>query len=108
MPYSVLDFIERSAIRDHLGPAEILELLQVNFPAHSRERLCLWTHRFFTLWSRNQWKRERYAPGFHLNDENLDPKTHDSLQQVDGAAQRAANLTRQVQAALHNPAPPSF
>ncbi len=75
MPYPVLDFIERSAIRDHLGPAEILELLQVNFPAHSRERLCLWTHRFFTLWSRNQWKRERYAPGFHLDDENLDPKT---------------------------------
>ena len=47
----------------------------MNFPAHSRERLCLWTHRFFTLWSRNQWKRERYAPGFHLDDENLDPKT---------------------------------
>lgn len=75
MPYPVLDFIERAAIRDHLGPAEILELLQVNFPAHSRERLSLWTHRFFTLWSRNQWKRERYAPGFHLDDENLDPKT---------------------------------
>lgn len=75
MPYPVLDFIERSAIRDHLGPVEIFELLQVRFPAHSRERLCLWTHRFFTLWSRNQWKRERYAPGFHLDDENLDPKT---------------------------------
>lgn len=75
MPYPVLDFIERSAIRDHLGPAEILELLQVNFPDHSRERLSLCIRRFFTLWSRNQWKRERYAPGFHLDDENLDPKT---------------------------------
>ena len=31
--------------------------------------------RFFKLWSRNQWKRERYAPSFHLDDENLDPKT---------------------------------
>ena len=31
--------------------------------------------RFFRLWSRNQWKRERYAPSFHLDDENLDPKT---------------------------------
>ena len=75
MPYPVLDFIERAAIRDHHSPAEILEKLQVNFPIHSRERLRLWIHRFFTLWSRNQWKRERYAPGFHLDDENLDPKT---------------------------------
>ena len=31
--------------------------------------------RFFRLWSRNQWKRERYAPSFHLDDKNLDPKT---------------------------------
>jgi NAD+ synthase (glutamine-hydrolysing) len=31
--------------------------------------------KFYTLWSRNQWKRERYAPSFHLDDENLDPKT---------------------------------
>jgi hypothetical protein len=27
------------------------------------------------LWCRNQWKRDRYAPSFHLDDENLDPKT---------------------------------
>jgi NAD+ synthase (glutamine-hydrolysing) len=27
------------------------------------------------LFSRNQWKRERYAPSFHLDDENLDPRT---------------------------------
>jgi len=75
MPYPVLDLIERSAIRDHLSPAEILERLQAHFPAYPGERLRLWIHRFFTLWSRNQWKRERYAPGFHLDDENLDPKT---------------------------------
>jgi NAD+ synthase (glutamine-hydrolysing) len=31
--------------------------------------------RFFRLFSRNQWKRERYAPSFHVDDENLDPKT---------------------------------
>jgi NAD+ synthase (glutamine-hydrolysing) len=31
--------------------------------------------RILTLWSRNQWKRERYAPSFHLDDENLDPRT---------------------------------
>jgi len=37
-------------------------------PGHSRLR-------FFALFARNQWKRERYAPSFHLDDENLDPKT---------------------------------
>jgi NAD+ synthase (glutamine-hydrolysing) len=30
---------------------------------------------FFRLWSRTQWKRERLAPSFHLDDENLDPRT---------------------------------
>jgi NAD+ synthase (glutamine-hydrolysing) len=75
MPYPVLDFIERAAIRDRLDPQEILERLQANFTNYSPECLCQWTQRFFILWSRNQWKRERYAPGFHLDDENLDPKT---------------------------------
>ena len=37
--------------------------------------MLIWVERFFRLWSRNQWKRERYAPSFHLDDENLDPKT---------------------------------
>jgi NAD+ synthase (glutamine-hydrolysing) len=31
--------------------------------------------RFFRLFAQNQWKRERYAPSFHLDDESLDPKT---------------------------------
>jgi NAD+ synthase (glutamine-hydrolysing) len=34
-----------------------------------------WTVRFFKLWSRNQWKRERYAPGFHLDQHNLDSRS---------------------------------
>ena len=41
----------------------------------SLQQLGLWVERFFKLWCRNQWKRERYAPSFHLDDENLDPKT---------------------------------
>ena len=38
-------------------------------------RIAGFDERFFRLWCRNQWKRERYAPSFHLDDENLDPKT---------------------------------
>jgi NAD+ synthase (glutamine-hydrolysing) len=75
MPYPVLDFIERCAIRDKRGPFEVLTLLEQTYPDFSDARRRLWTRRFFTLWSRNQWKRERYAPSFHLDDENLDPKT---------------------------------
>ncbi len=75
MPYDILDFIERMAIRDHHGPSAVLELLQNRFPKTASTDRLKWTRRFFSLWSRNQWKRERYAPGFHLDDENLDPKT---------------------------------
>ena len=39
------------------------------------QQIGAWVERFFRLWCRNQWKRERYAPSFHLDDENLDPKT---------------------------------
>ena len=75
MPYDVLDAAERCAIRDKHTPLETWQRLQVDFPEHSARQLALWTERFYTLWSRNQWKRERYAPSFHLDDENLDPKT---------------------------------
>jgi NAD+ synthase (glutamine-hydrolysing) len=75
MPYPVLDAIERAAIRDKLEPAECLRVLAVSFPDSTVDQRKAWVTRFFRLWSRNQWKRERYAPGFHLDDENLDPKT---------------------------------
>jgi len=75
MPYDVLDAAERCAIRDKQTPLETWRRLQVDFPDHPPRQLAAWTERFFTLWSRNQWKRERYAPSFHLDDENLDPKT---------------------------------
>jgi len=31
--------------------------------------------KFFRLWAANQWKRERLAPSFHLDDWNVDPRT---------------------------------
>ena len=75
MPYDVLDRIERFAIRDQQMPVVIWEQLINEFPQHDAERLGYWTERFFLLWSRNQWKRERLAPSFHLDDESLDPKS---------------------------------
>jgi NAD+ synthase (glutamine-hydrolysing) len=75
MPVPVLDAIERLAIRDKLAPAEVLQELGPAFPQYPPARLTEWVERFFVLFARNQWKRERYAPSFHLDDENLDPKT---------------------------------
>lgn len=75
MPYQVLDAIERAAIRDKQAPQEVFRLLRPQFPSYTAGQLHAWIDRFFRLWCRNQWKRERYAPSFHLDDENLDPKT---------------------------------
>jgi NAD+ synthase (glutamine-hydrolysing) len=75
MPYDVLDAIERAAIRDKNSPVEVFELMRAQFANHTPQQIGIWVDRFFKLWCRNQWKRERYAPSFHLDDENLDPKT---------------------------------
>ena len=75
MPYALLDAIERAAIRDKLLPIEVVQAVRPQFPQYETRQLGAWVERFFRLWCRNQWKRERYAPSFHLDDENLDPKT---------------------------------
>ncbi|MDA0814330.1 MAG: NAD(+) synthase, partial [Verrucomicrobia bacterium] len=75
MPYPVLDAIERAAIRDKQLPADVCLVIAAQFPNYPASQVVTWVRRFFTLWSRNQWKRERYAPGFHVDDKNLDPKT---------------------------------
>jgi NAD+ synthase (glutamine-hydrolysing) len=75
MPYPVLDAIEKAAIRDKLSPVDVYHRLSPEFPQYARNQFAAWIDRFFKLWCRNQWKRERYAPSFHLDDENLDPKT---------------------------------
>ena len=75
MPYPLLDEIEGRAIGDKQSPAEILVLLTESHREYSRAQLKEWITRFFRLWSRNQWKRERYAPSFHVDDKNLDPRT---------------------------------
>ena len=75
MPYPILDAIERAAIRDKLDPIEVFRRICAHFPDQSPADVRLWVDRFFRLWCANQWKRERYAPSFHLDDENLDPRS---------------------------------
>ena len=96
MPYDLLDAIERCAIRDKLAPREVFAVMQVDFPQYSREKLVAWIERFFRLWSRNQWKRERYAPSFHLDDENLDPKTWCRFPILSGGYERELAELRKI------------
>lgn len=75
MPYEALDKIERLAIRDKLSPKEIFKRLVVDNERYNESELKKWIEKFFKLWCRSQWKRERLAPSFHLDDENLDPRS---------------------------------
>jgi NAD+ synthase (glutamine-hydrolysing) len=75
MPYEVLERVERYFVRDRLGPHDIVASLTADFPDYAPETLRIWVQKFLRLWAVNQWKRERYAPGFHLDDLSLDPKT---------------------------------
>lgn len=72
MPYEILQAIEREFVLHHRSPDEIISLLEATHPnAPIRE----WVKRYLTLFQRNQWKRERAAPSFHLDRYSLDPRS---------------------------------
>lgn len=75
MPYEVLDVIERLAVIQRRPMPSVLTELTRRFAQYPEAELQLWVERFYRLFAQNQWKRERYAPSFHLDDANLDPKT---------------------------------
>jgi NAD+ synthase (glutamine-hydrolysing) len=72
MPYDVLARIEYLFVKERLSPEQIQKRLSDH---HSEEDLDNWISKFFRLWKRNQWKRERFAPSFHLDDYNIDPRS---------------------------------
>lgn len=102
MPYVVLDAIERRAIRDKEMPVDVWEGLVAEMPSYAPAQLAFWVERFFRLWCRNQWKRERYAPSFHLDDENLDPKTWCRFPILSGGFERELGQLRARVAAQPN------
>lgn len=72
MPYEVLVQIEEWGIRERKSPVEVFEILKEKYESNQLKK---WIMKFFKLWSINQWKRERIAPSFHLDDFNIDPRT---------------------------------
>ncbi|WKN43702.1 NAD(+) synthase [Tunicatimonas pelagia] len=74
MPYAILVEIERLAIRDRHGPLAVYQIMQEEGIVED-QLLKAYITKFFQLWSRNQWKRERIAPSFHMDDFNVDPRS---------------------------------
>lgn len=72
MPYPVLARIERLAIYERRSPMEVFEVLSKEYKP---DVLKVHVRKFFRLWAQNQWKRERLAPAFHLDDFNVDPRS---------------------------------
>ncbi len=94
MPYPILDAIQEAAIRDKRDPIEVFLLMHARFTEIDPRQLCVWVERFFVLWCRNQWKRERYAPSFHVDDTNLDPKSWCRFPILSGGFSRELALLR--------------
>jgi NAD+ synthase (glutamine-hydrolysing) len=72
MPYTVLAEIEKHAIQERKSPIQVFEDMKDSMEAG---RLKGYIKKFFRMWSANQWKRERLAPSFHLDDINVDPRS---------------------------------
>jgi NAD+ synthase (glutamine-hydrolysing) len=75
MPYQVLDCLERACVVDRLPPLMAWRLAKASLPGFDAAQLKLWTRRFYQLWSHAQWKRERLALSFHVDDHNVDPRS---------------------------------
>jgi NAD+ synthase (glutamine-hydrolysing) len=74
MPYPLITAIEKLAIRDRRSPIDIYLILKEEISLEP-SLLKGYIAKFFRLWSINQWKRERLAVSFHLDEFNVDPKT---------------------------------
>jgi NAD+ synthase (glutamine-hydrolysing) len=72
MPYPVLARIERLALVERRSPSDIYRLMEQAFDPGPLKGYII---KFFRLWAANQWKRERLAPSFHLDDLNVDPRS---------------------------------
>jgi NAD+ synthase (glutamine-hydrolysing) len=83
MPYTILNFIENRALLDRMCPMDVYLSLQdflakvpAGIPRETHPQVVYrYVEKFYQLWCRNQWKRERYALSFHVDDKNLDPRS---------------------------------
>lgn len=75
MPYEVLNAIETEAILNKRSPVLVYERILELFPQQDPDNVRVWVERFFRLWFRNQWKREKFTLSFQIDSRSLDPRT---------------------------------
>jgi NAD+ synthase (glutamine-hydrolysing) len=73
MEYPLLQKIEREYVYNGRNAKEIFEILKskLNLP---QDELKADIEKFISMFHRNQWKRERLPPGFHLDEYSLDSR----------------------------------
>lgn len=74
MPYALLDRILMLQLQKNLTPLEIFEVIVIEDSEYKTEFVARCIVKYFTLFVRNQWKRDRQAPSFHIEINSLDPK----------------------------------
>jgi NAD+ synthase (glutamine-hydrolysing) len=72
MPYDILNQIENLFVHKQRSPSSIHQELAKTLPSSKAAEYVI---KFFKLWSKNQWKRERLAPSFQLDEYNIDPRS---------------------------------
>lgn len=76
MPFDLLDRMVFLTLEAGMPPLETFETMRREFDGLDQAVLADYTVKFFKLLFRNQWKRDRQAPGFHIEVNSLDPKTY--------------------------------
>jgi NAD+ synthase (glutamine-hydrolysing) len=74
MPYVWLEHIERLFIRERMSLEQVVRSMKIEFSDADHNHLSNSVIKFYKLWRTSQWKRERMAPSFHLDDFSVDPK----------------------------------
>lgn len=78
MPYWLLHRIEVLSMKNRYTPSEIYKCIKSEVD-YDNNKLIKDITKFFTLFSRNQWKREQIPVSFHMDDHNLDPRSWSRL-----------------------------
>lgn len=78
MPFEVLDAVRALGQTQHLTPLTLFKALGRTplGQRYGQQQLGAWVVRYYRLYCRNQWKRERLAVSFHIETDSADPKTY--------------------------------
>jgi NAD+ synthase (glutamine-hydrolysing) len=62
-------------VKEKKSPDQLIKILLSNQSQYSESDIKNYVAKFLRMFAINQWKRERIAPSFHLDDFNIDPRS---------------------------------